>query len=178
MDGYRSDCFAEGLCFSQVSEEGNSNPERGDNDNFPIINTMITKKKRGGGGGRLALLVVCWARCPAWCSVAGSNLLWDSSRRIFSLELAWFLTPFPKNSLKYKPRSSLHMCIPSHRLKRPCHSCFRWVNASNKNTHCMHCPQKWNVNTSMVGLKTVAYPKISPKMVNPRYIAGSAEEDH
>ena len=34
-----------------------------------------------------------------------------------------------------------------------------------------------NVTTSMVGLKTVAYAKISPKMVNPTAIAGYAEEE-
>ena len=30
----------------------------------------------------------------------------------------------------------MHTCIPSHRLKRSWHSCSRWVNAGNKNTHC------------------------------------------
>ena len=28
----------------------------------------------------IAQWVVCWARCPAWCSVAGSSLLWASGR--------------------------------------------------------------------------------------------------
>ena len=39
---------------------------------------------------------------------------------------------------------------------------------------------KTECDTSMVGLKTVMYAKISPKMVNPRDIAGSAweEEEH
>ena len=36
---------------------------------------------------------------------------------------------------------------------------------------------KTECGTSMVGLKTVMYAKISPKMVNPRDIAGSAEEE-
>ena len=27
------------------------------------------------GGGQNNLLVVCWAHCPAWCSVVGSILL-------------------------------------------------------------------------------------------------------
>ena len=27
------------------------------------------------GGGQNNLLIVCWAHCPAWCSVVGSILL-------------------------------------------------------------------------------------------------------
>ena len=42
------------------------------------------------------------------------------------------------------------------------------MNAGNK---------RWNVTTSMVGVKTVTYTKISPKMVNPRDIAGYTEEE-
>ena len=37
--------------------------------------------------------------------------------------------------------------------------------------------RRQNVTTSMVGLKTVTYAKISPKMVNPRDIAGEREEE-
>ena len=51
-------------------------------------------------------------------------------------------------------------------------SCTRWVNAGNKNTPSMHHPQRQNVTTSIAGLKTVTYAKISPTMVNPRDIAG------
>ena len=57
----------------------------------------------------------------------------------------------------------MYTCLPSHRLKRSGHSCPRWVNAGNKNTPSMHNPQRWNVNTSMAGLKMVTYAKISPK---------------
>ena len=43
----------------------------------------------------------------------------------------------------------------------------------------MHYPQKQNVTTSMVELKKMlAYAKISPKMVNPRDVAGNVEEGH
>ena len=63
-------------------------------------------------------------------------------------------------------------CILSHKLKRPWRSCPRWVNAGNKNTPSMHHAWRLNVTTSMVGLKTVTYAKISHKMVNPRDIAG------
>ena len=58
----------------------------------------------------------------------------------------------------------------------------------------MNYPQRRNVTTSMVGLKnkqtnkqktnkqtnktkTVTYAKISPKMMNPRDMAGNAEEE-
>ena len=65
-----------------------------------------------GTVGRNSLLVVCWARCPAWASV---SWVWSSSGRIFSgrgdfpLELTWALTPFPPNSFGwgYTLRSSL-----------------------------------------------------------------------
>ena len=52
---------------------------------------------QGHAGPRIAQLVVCWARCPAWSSLVGSVLL----RRIllvegiFPLVLAQVLTPFP-----------------------------------------------------------------------------------
>ena len=41
----------------------------------------------------------------------------------------------------------------------------------------LHHPRRWNVTTSMVGLKTVTYTKNLTKMVNPRDIAGNAEEE-
>ena len=66
----------------------------------------------------------------------------------------------------------MHTCIPLHRLKRSWHLCPRWVNAGNRNKPSMHHTQRRNVATSMVGLKMVTYAKISPKMVNPRDIAG------
>ena len=48
---------------------------------------------------------------------------------------------------------SVHTCIPLHELKRFWYSCPRLVNAGYKNTPSMHHPWKWNVTTSMVGLK-------------------------
>ena len=66
----------------------------------------------------------------------------------------------------------MHACIPSHGLKRSWHSCPRPVNDGNKITPSMHHPQRRNVTTSMVGLKTVTYAKIPSKMVNPRDLAG------
>ena len=38
-------------------------------------------------------------------------------------------------------------------------------------------PQKRNVITSIVGLETVTYAKLSPKMVNPSHIAGNTGEE-
>ena len=66
----------------------------------------------------------------------------------------------------------MHLCIPSHGLKKNL-TCPRRVNGSHKNTPNMHLPQRQN--TSMVEFKKkkkVTYAKISPKMVNPRDIAG------
>ena len=51
------------------------------------------------------------------------------------------------------------------------------MNAGNKNMTSMHHPRRQNVTTSMVGVKTVIYTKISPRMVNPRGVAGNAEEE-
>ena len=47
-------------------------------------------------------LVVCWAHCPAWYGVVGSNLVWGEffRRGDFLLELAWVRTQFPKNSFE------------------------------------------------------------------------------
>ena len=90
---------------------------------------------------------------------------------IFPFELTSVLTPFPKNSFgwEYKPRSSL--CSDTfHRTDSKDPDIH--VLDSNKNTPSMHHPWRWNVTTSMVGLKTVTYAYISPKMVNPRDIAG------
>ena len=53
----------------------------------------------------------------------------------------------------------MHMCIPSHRLKRSIHPCPRQVNASNKNTPSMQQPPRQNVTTSRVGLRNDHIPK-------------------
>ena len=79
-----------------------------------LSTSSATKVRRQGldellYGAGIAQWVVCWARCPAWCSVAGSTFLWASSRGGFPVELAQVLTPFPRNSFgwEYKPRCSL-----------------------------------------------------------------------
>ena len=90
-------------------------------------------------GARIAQWLVCWAHCPAWCSVAGSILLWTSITGDFPLVLTWVLTPLPKNFFKweYRPRSSLCAHAFHH---TDWHSCPRWVNASNKTTQ--HAPSR------------------------------------
>ena len=64
------------------------------------------------------------------------------------------------------------VCAYMHSIKRTWHSCPKWVNAGNENTPSIHHPRRRNMTTSMVGLKTVTYAEVSPKMVNPREIAG------
>ena len=70
----------------------------------------------------------------------------------------------------------MQTCILLHRLRRSWHSCSWWVSTGNKNTPSIHHPQRRNVTTPMAGLKKVTYAKISPKIVNPRDIAGNTEE--
>ena len=74
---------------------------------------------------------------------------------IFPLELTLVLIPFPRLFWMrvWTKVQSVHTCIPSHGLKRPWHLCPWRVNIGNKNILSMHDPQKWNVTTSMAGLK-------------------------
>ena len=98
---------------------------------------------------------------------------------IFPLELTWVLTPSPKNYFgwEYKPRSSLCTHTFHDRLKGSWRSCPRRVNASNKNTPSTHHPRRQNVPNSMVGLENGHILKNLTKKVNPRDIAGNAEEE-
>ena len=81
---------------------------------------------------------------------------------------------------------SVHACIPWHGLKRSWHLCPRLVNACNKNTQ--HSPSTKTECDDLYGWirkktkkrkkkKRVIFAKISPKMVNPKYILGKAEEE-
>ena len=47
-------------------------------------------------GAGIAQSVVCWACCPAWCSVAGLNLLWASDRGDVFLEVNMVYDSIPK----------------------------------------------------------------------------------
>ena len=53
------------------------------------------------------------------------------------------------------------------------------MNDGNKNIPIMHHPRRRKVTTSMVGLENghIEYANISPKLMNPRDIAGNAEEE-
>ena len=62
-----------------------------------------------------AQLVVYWVCCPTWCGVLGLILLWASGRGDFPLELAQFLTPFPKTL----SNESKHTHIHTHTHKYP-----------------------------------------------------------
>ena len=106
-------------------------------------------------GVRIAPSAVCWVRCPAWCSVAGLNLLWDSDRADIFIGATMVSDSIPNTfGQEYnKPRSSLCTHAFHRRLKRSWHSCPRWVNAGNKTTVSMHQPQRRNVTTCMVRLK-------------------------
>ena len=48
---------------------------------------------------------------------------------------------------------------------------FTRLSSVQENSGSVHSRRR-NVTTSMVGLKTVTYAKISPKVVNPRDLAG------
>ena len=109
--------------------------------------------------GPISSLVVCWAHCPAWCSVMGSILLWGEfflEEGIFLLEFTWVLTPFPQNSFGWEYNSRSSLCTHAfHRTdsKDPdFHVLDGWMLAT-KNTPSMHHFWRRNVTTSMVGLK-------------------------
>ena len=151
-------------------------------------------------GTGIAQLVMCWACCPVWCSVACSTLLWASSRGDFSLGVNMGSDSIPQKTLSddsINQGQFVHMCIPWHRLTRLWHSCPRWVNVGNKDTPSVHHPWRWNVTTSIAGLKNGHIDKnltqngepqryywehrrsrnISSKMVNPRDLAWNVEEE-
>ena len=94
---------------------------------------------------------------------------------IFPLELTWVLTPFPQNSFgwEYKRRSSLSTHA-FHRMdsKDPdIHVIDRWMLATKTHPACTtHEDGMWLLQ--WLDEKTVTYAKISPRVVNPRAIAG------
>ena len=97
---------------------------------------------------------------------------------LFPLEFTWVLTPsipppHPPKLFRIRVQTevySVHTCIQSQGLKRPWHSCPRWVNAGNKNTPSIHHPRKRNVTTSMVGLK-----KTPPKRLHTQNLTQNGE---
>ena len=95
-------------------------------------------------GGHNRSLVVCWARCPAQCSIAGSNLLWAEffpEGGIFPWSWHGFWLRSPPNSFgwEYKPRS----CLCTHAFHRndskdpDIHALDGWMLATK---HTQHAP--------------------------------------
>ena len=72
----------------------------------------------------------------------------------------------------------MHSRIPSHGLTRSCHSCPGRVNGGKKDTQ--HAPSTKTERDYVNGWikeKKATYAKISPKMVNPRDLAGNTKEE-
>ena len=102
-------------------------------------------------------------------------ILWVSGRGDFPMEFTWFLTPFPQNSFRweYKPRSSL------------CTHAFHRTDSKDPNIDVLECQQqkytqhapsmKMQCDSLYGWIKKCSHnAQISPKMVNPRDIAGNA----
>ena len=109
------------------------------------------RSNRKGVMGPNSSLVVCWACCPALCSVVGSIFLWGEFfpvKGIFPLELTWVLTPLTQNSFgwEYKPRSSLSTHAFHHTdSKDPdIHVLDGWMPATNTRSACtIHENRMW-----------------------------------
>ena len=122
-----------------------------------------SERNQSVSGATTAQLVVCWARCPAWCSIAGLIFFWASGRRDF-LELIWVLTPFPQISFGwgYKLRSSpctrAFHCTDS---KQPdVYVLDGWMPTTKTYPACtIHEDRMWLPHWTK---KTVTYTKISP----------------
>ena len=93
-----------------------------------------------GVGAGIAQLVVSWARCPAWCSIAGSILLWASSRGDFPLGVKMgSATIFPKLfRTEYKPRSSLctHAVHRTESKDPDIHVLDEWIPVAKTHSVC------------------------------------------
>ena len=116
---------------------------------------------------------MCWACCPAWCSVVGLILIWASGRGDFFLGAKMDLDSIPQNSFgwDYKPRSSLCTCaFYCTDWKDPdIHVLDGWMPATKTNPACTNhkdgmCLPLW------LDQKMVTSTKISHKMENPRDI--------
>ena len=102
------------------------------------------------------------------------------------MELTWVLTPFHKKNLSDKGINRGLVCAYMHSIART-QKILTFISETcecRQQKHTQHAPStKTECDTSMVGLttktkqtkkkkKTATYAKISPKMVNPRDIAG------
>ena len=121
---------------------------------------------------RVLGLLSCWMQRCGFDTPPGKIFL----VKIFPLELTWVQTPFPLSDESINRGlvcAHMHFIAQTQKILT---SCPRRVNAGNKNTPSLHHPQRQNVTTSMVGLKTVTYAKFSLKMVNPRGVTQSKKK--
>ena len=84
------------------------------------------------------------------------EIFFFSDKGDFSLGVTWVLTPFLQDSFRWENKTRSSLCthaFPCTDSKDPEVPCPRQVNAGNKNTPSMHHPQRWNVTSSMIGLK-------------------------
>ena len=107
-----------------------------------------------------SFLVVCWAHCPACCSVMGVIHLYGefSGRGYFSLGVSMRSYSIPPKLFRIKVWS-VDTCIPSHILKGPdIRVLDGWMLVTKTYpAYTIHENGMW----------LVTYTKISPIMVNP-----------
>ena len=130
---------------------------------------------------------MCWVHCPEWCSIAGSILLWASGRGDFSLRANMGSDSIPQKLSDEIINRGL-VCAYIHSIARTqskdpdIHILDRWMPAkktkTKKKAHpacTIHADGMWL--PLWFDYKTVTCAKISPKMVNPKDIAGNAKEE-
>ena len=92
----------------------------------------------------------------------------------------WVLTPFPQDSfgLEFKPRCSLCTHAFHHTDSKDPDICVLdgWMLATKHNQLARFTKREHDYLYGWM-IKTVTYAKISPRMVNPRYIAAITEGD-
>ena len=126
----------------------------------------------------MAQSVVCWARCPAWCSVASSNLLWTSGTGCFPLELTWVLTPFPKT---LSDESMNRVCVHMNSIARTPKilTFMSQTGERRQQKHTQHAPSTKTECAYLYGwiIKRSHAQNLTQKRMNPRDIVGNAEEE-
>ena len=111
---------------------------------------------RSRTGARIAQLVVCWARCPAWRSSAGLTLCWASSRGDYPLAVnmgSASIPPPPSKKKKkssfgweYRPKSSLcaHAFHRTDSKDPDIHVIDKWIPATKTPPACtVHEDRMW-----------------------------------
>ena len=125
---------------------------------------------------------MCWACCPAWCSVMGSILLWASGRGDFSpWVLVWVLTPFPTTLLDESINQGL-VCTHMHSSVQT-QKILTFMSLMSECWHQKHTQQTPSTKTEcdyLYGwIKQWSHTRKShkpKKLVIPRDIAGNARK--